>query len=905
MIVPVRPVILGVTLAVLVFTAPSKAAAPPETPTPPASSPQGQTSKQPNSDYGSGGNAVMQNDTSGAELHGTVYDSSGTLRHDETNTYTAPGGAEHKTEQHAYDFDFKGHLQLGLDYKYDLRGGLSYSDITHYGLHGERIAEEVTNYRADGFEIKDWSLGTHQWYTNFTPYKTPLPTGTAAQAPLTPTNTNIGVLFPRSYAAGETITGSLWPSTYAENFKVVPGLSEYSFPIQLYHLPDGLPEWSSLQIGVKGDGYFPVNPNGTFSVHIPYDWKGPLQLQARQPNPVAGLGPTSAFLYIDPPIAALALTNGQFPTIGLSRFHEDIKDHLVDLWEDACDLEETLDDLYSETTPDWATIYAVKDDLKDIYAEIDEVEDDMSPEEVISLAHEMQQESIDFYSWLSKRPNLTADDKDDLDDAESWADFLDDEIGYARFMAGWGPAHPIVQPYFTNPVLMQGKLGVIGGSFSLDPYDTHIHIDKFSITPLAATPNSWYFMPPSGLTAGQHDYLIDGPLFSETIFPFFYMTLTMSADQLNLHKGQHTTYHLILDGLNGLPGGAWGGSSDPTDLIGSSELSAAQKAAGPSRKGYITLTVTNESPGVISMQNQFKTLDASFFAPSGSFKLDGGVGAIRDGGFSISGVARAYLQPEIGVGIPPGTTLSGGSTDFKPGILNTNWLPPFSLNYDPVAFKNSSFMTYCPGYGAAPASTPCVESVIDDLYPPKPKVESVVDDLKSTPPVKQVQDNSTDSKKLQDAEKRVQEAKEKEKAAFTKLLSAGNVLESTFKDGLDKADPELQEKLKQAEDRLKKATEEREKAAATQEATPTAENEKLLRYAQVEETEAWSAADAARKEVIYGFDADTKKAYDQAVDDYNKASKEWLPTENEKRAAYEALEKLENTQEEVRIEIGI
>jgi hypothetical protein len=255
MIAPLRPVILGVTLAVFVFTTPldaaAQAAAPlpgePATPSPPASSP---LEKQPNSDYGSGGHAVTQNDTFGAELHGTVYDSAGALRHDETNTFTSTGGAERKTEQRAYDFDFKGHMQLGLDYKYDLRGGLSYTDITHYGLHGERTAEEVTNYRADGFEIKDWSLGTHQWYSNFTPYKTPLPTGTPAQTPLTPTNTDVGVLFPRSYAAGETITGSLWPSKYAENFKVVPGLSEYSFPIQLYHLPDSSPEWSSLRIGV-------------------------------------------------------------------------------------------------------------------------------------------------------------------------------------------------------------------------------------------------------------------------------------------------------------------------------------------------------------------------------------------------------------------------------------------------------------------------------------------------------------------------------------------------------------------------------------------------------------------------------------------------------------------------------
>ena len=152
---------------------------------------------------------------------------------------------------------------------------------------------------------------------------------------------------------------------------------------------------------------------------------------------------------------------------------------------------------------------------------------------------------------------------------------------------------------------------------------------------------------------------------------------------------------------------------------------------------------------------------------------------------------------------------------------------------------------------------------------------------------------SPDPQKLQDAEKRVKEATEKEHAAFQKVIAANNGVDQTFKDGLDKADPALQSKLKQAEEDLEKAKEERAKAAATQEATPSTENENAVINAGIDESNAWSAADAARKEVIDGFDEETKKAYDEAVGDYEKASKEWIPTENEKRAAYHALEKLQ------------
>jgi hypothetical protein len=857
---------------------------------PAAAAPPERTAQQPNSDYGSGGHAVVQNDTAGAELKGAVYDPSGTLRHEETNTYTTTGGVEHKIEQHAYDFDFKGHLQLGLDYKYDLRGGLNYTDITHYGLHGERVAEEVTNYRTDSYEIKDWSLGTHQWYTNTVPYKTPLPAGTPTQAPLTPTSTDIGVIIPRSYLPGETITGSLWPSKYAENFKSVPGLSEYSFPIELYHLPDGSPEWSSLRIGVKGDGYVPVNPNGTFSLHIPLNWKGSLELQARQPDPVAGIGPTDAQLNFDPPVAAPTVSNDQFSSSAQERFSFYSKDHLIELWQDACDDEELLNELYDAEHPDWDRIYAIEDRLDDTYDDIDEIEDDMPTSEVISLAQSMYREAINFQTWLGGQPTLSADDKDDIEDSKSWSDFLKDEIDYNKSLAFWGPTEHLIQPFSTNPVLMQGKLGVIRGSYPIDPYDTYIHIDKFPITPLAATRYNWYFMPPAGLTAGQHDYIIDSPLYSETIFPVFLMTLYMSADNLNLLKGQSTMYHVVLSGLNGLPGGAWSGSSDPTDLVPSSQLSAAQKAVGTSRTGYISLSITNGSPGVIAMQNQFLTYDAASFVPNGSHQTDGEVTALVRGNFIINGEAIAHLDPEIGVGIPPGTALPTGLTIPPAGSPSGNWLPSFSLNYDPAAFSNSSFMTNsCPGSsatpstttpnpaGGTPAATPCVESVVKDLMP-----------LKSTTQNNNLKGNTPDQ---DEAHKHLEELKEKEKATLQARLGSESQVDQLFTTGLSNAPAALRINLKDAEEKLKNATTEREKASAAELENSTEETQNKFTDAMNNESMAQADYDSAKQKVIDSFDEDARKEYDAALKVFNEAYEDWRNAFNEMREAEEDLQK--------------
>jgi len=56
-----------------------------------------------------------------------------------------------------------------------------------------------------------------------------------------------------------------------------------------------------------------------------------------------------------------------------------------------------------------------------------------------------------------------------------WVDFLEDEAEHAHWLAG--DFHWIAEsPYWTNPILTQGKLGAVRGSFYDDPLDTNLHI---------------------------------------------------------------------------------------------------------------------------------------------------------------------------------------------------------------------------------------------------------------------------------------------------------------------------------------------------------------------------------------------------------------------------------------------
>jgi len=107
------------------------------------------------------------------------------------------------------------------------------------------------------------------------------------------------------------------------------------------------------------------------------------------------------------------------------------------------------------------------------------------------------------------------------------------------------------------------------------------------------------------------------------------------------------------------------------------------------------------SPATIAMQNSFTTLDAKFFAPSGSYQLDGGVTAIKDGSFNIYGVARAFLQPEMGLGYPQGST-----PPTTPGFNDSIWNPSFHLSYNPASTTAKYTFPDCSAGGAEQSCTP-------------------------------------------------------------------------------------------------------------------------------------------------------------------------------------------------------
>ncbi len=911
---------------------------PPLPATTPVTPPQVQTTKQTSTDYGAGSRTELDSDSASGVLEGRVYDPQNNLRDDTTYQYANYNGKEIRTSSYQWDFDLKHHLSFTLGLKYNVRDDLTFSDYTNYGLHGERTSEEVTNYRTDGYEIRDWKIGTHDWSYTFHTYKLPATSGssTTSLAPVTPSNFNIGSLFPLDYRPGGTYLGSLWPSTYADNFKTVPGLSEYDFPIQSYSLPDGTPEWCRFKIGVPGYGYSPVRANGTFSLHVPLDWKGALSLQTLQIDPLPNLGASSTTFQIGNPVAAPTLPSNAFPASGATQLSYWAKMDLIDLWNEAYDVESYLDSAYSAAKPDWEDIYDAEEYLDYLYGEIDYVEDDLPPSTVASFAHNLAGDARNFQSWLSNQPNLTSGDQDELADSKGWSSFLDGESDYAASWATWGPLTPVIQPFWTNPVLTQGKLGALRGDFVGDPFDTQIRIGNFPLTPMGATPTEWYFMPLTGFGSGLSNYTINSPLFGETVFPLFYMTLDMGAGQLNLHKGQSTTYFArlnIFNGSNSLFPSLFNGSPlYETDIIGSSELATNQQAAPASRTGFITFSVTNMSSGTITMQNQFRVLNASGFVPSGSNEIDGTLTATKDGDFSLLGLGRANLAPELGLGpgSTPATPSSSAPTNANESMakMRTYFFGYWEGFRSSPPLTGSPFMTNCSAPATVPtattpgattptattpmttptttpgtstttpatttASTPTGASTPSDC-PPEALID-LYNDATGSPSTTVPVGNTPTLDELDAAEKRVKDAKAGLEKAKDNILTNVMMSGAAWSTAVSHVPAAIQDDLNSAAKKIIDAINNRIKAEKQfRDNKWTIQNSNNLSAARSEEDKASDEYQQARQNAIDHFTPADRAAWQTAEDKLSLAVHDEFEAENELHDAEAAFSQMVQT----------
>jgi len=230
------------------------------------------------------------------------------------------------------------------------------------------------------------------------------------------------------------------------------------------------------------------------------------------------------------------------------------------------------------------------------------------------------------------------------------------------------PSRPAIDPirlppnaFETPPVALAGRVNVIRGPLSGDGSKTTVRVGDRAVSIVAESPRAVFFQIPDDFPAGNFRIsLEDGGRRVE--LPVTVLRMTMAADQLKLHKGQTTKFHVTISGPESWDATAWraGVPSDLCDVPAITKKFPEFRPPPPGGEGFLLFSITNLSPSVIAIEEFARSLSKKDFS-SGAYTYDGGVGAVTDGGFGIHGEVQAFLAPNTAESRP----VEGGSPGKK------------------------------------------------------------------------------------------------------------------------------------------------------------------------------------------------------------------------------------------------
>ena len=183
-------------------------------------------------------------------------------------------------------------------------------------------------------------------------------------------------------------------------------------------------------------------------------------------------------------------------------------------------------------------------------------------------------------------------------------------IGETKFPPVSPPAAPPPSDSFEIPTFGQGGHPVaVSGPFTGDPSATAVTVDGRDTPFLAQSPRQTLVRLPADVEGPVELRVAEGDTVATA--PFRVVGVRLSADKLDLKRGERTALHVEVRGLDGL--------DEP-----------------------VPLTVTNSSPSVIQLEggeSERVTIHPDEVAPGGTVTLDRSISSLRAGGFSIEVLA--------------------------------------------------------------------------------------------------------------------------------------------------------------------------------------------------------------------------------------------------------------------------
>ena len=171
----------------------------------------------------------------------------------------------------------------------------------------------------------------------------------------------------------------------------------------------------------------------------------------------------------------------------------------------------------------------------------------------------------------------------------------------------------------------------------------------------------------------------------------------MSADRLNLKKGESTAFHVLIKGVETIPQEAWFGSGDVPEFIDPAVIRKFLPDFRPpnaSQPGVLVLTLENMSTGTVAMSGGDR-LALTFGYGQSKYEHHGTITAKRAGGFDIDGILIPFLHDQ------PETPITVGNNE-TPTVNKPTPTPT------PVANNDKKKEEDCPQRGKG-----CVALVID------------------------------------------------------------------------------------------------------------------------------------------------------------------------------------------------
>ncbi|MBI2677872.1 MAG: hypothetical protein HYX28_03730 [Candidatus Koribacter versatilis] len=205
--------------------------------------------------------------------------------------------------------------------------------------------------------------------------------------------------------------------------------------------------------------------------------------------------------------------------------------------------------------------------------------------------------------------------------------------------------------YKASSIYQRGGTAEISGPFDGNASNTHVQIAGQDANIVAGSPRARYVKVPSNCATGGTDLVVQDGLRSVR-FPVSVVSLQISADKLQLRRGETTRYRIVVSGLESLPDSAWHASPSYSAISEIRQAVPGFHLPREDEEGTIVLLLRNLSPQVITMEHAGSGVAAITIHKSdvhgGKFSLDGAIQSKVAGGFTAEAKLVSLLAPAVG-----------------------------------------------------------------------------------------------------------------------------------------------------------------------------------------------------------------------------------------------------------------